>query len=110
MLIYIVHSIVFRRILTVYAVHPGVVRTSIWANAPVWQRCLLVFLKPFLRSASSGAETTLFCAMSPKLANSSGRYYADCKDTEVAPAAASDADAAKLWEISEKLVGLAPSQ
>ncbi|XP_043243936.1 retinol dehydrogenase 12-like [Amphibalanus amphitrite] len=91
---------------TVYAVHPGVVRTPIWANAPAWQRCFLVFLKPFFKSAASGAETSLFCAMSPKVATESGKYYVDCKAKEVAPAARKDADAARLWEISEKLVGL----
>ena len=95
---------------TVYAVHPGVVRTPIWANAPAWQRCFLVFLKPFFKSAASGAKTSLFCAMSPALANVTGKYYVDCKEKEVAPAARNDDDAVRLWEISERLVGLTGGQ
>ena len=40
-------------------------------------------------------------------ANESGKYYVDCKETKVAPAADDDAAAEMLWKISEKLVGLA---
>ena len=97
---------------TVNALHPGVVRTSIWVNNDVasWQKWLFAPLKPFFKSAASGAKTSLFCAMSPKLATVSGKYFVDCKEKEVTPAARSDADAARLWEISERLVGLTTGQ
>ena len=34
------------------------------------------------------------------------RYYSDCKEKQAARQARSEDDAKKLWEISEKLVGL----
>ena len=34
------------------------------------------------------------------------RYYSDCKEKQAASQARSEEDAKKLWEISEKLVGL----
>ena len=34
------------------------------------------------------------------------RYYSDCKEKQAARQARSEEDAKKLWEISEKLVGL----
>ena len=34
------------------------------------------------------------------------RYYSDCAEKQAAPQARKEEDAKKLWEISEKLVGL----
>ena len=34
------------------------------------------------------------------------RYYSDCAEKRAAPQARKEEDAKKLWEISEKLVGL----
>ena len=34
------------------------------------------------------------------------RYYSDCAEKQPAPQARKEEDAKKLWEISEKLVGL----
>ncbi len=36
-----------------------------------------------------------------------GKYYSDCRRKEPAVQAQNDEDAKKLWEISEKLTGLA---
>ena len=47
--------------------------------------------------------------MSPKLATVSGRYYVDCKEKGVASVAKNDTDAVRLWEVSERLVGLTAS-
>ena len=34
------------------------------------------------------------------------RYYSDCQETAPSEAAMSEVDAKRLWEVSEKLVGL----
>ena len=41
---------------TVYAVHPGVVRTPIWANAPAWQKCLLRSAEAVLQERCVGRQ------------------------------------------------------
>ncbi|XP_037077685.1 LOW QUALITY PROTEIN: retinol dehydrogenase 12-like [Pollicipes pollicipes] len=88
---------------TTYAVHPGVVRTELWRHQGGWLRALL---RPVVRSPEQGAQTTLYCALAPELETVSGRYYADCKETQPSRRAQSDEDAARLWAVSERLVGL----
>lgn len=60
----------------------------------------------FFKSAKSGAQTTLYCAMEPTIAGDTGKYYSDCKLKEPEPHAKDDAMAEWLWNISEKLTGL----
>ena len=41
------------------------------------------------------------------LGDENGKYYSDCRRKEPAVQAQNDEDAKKLWQISEKLTGLA---
>ncbi len=47
-------------------------------------------------------EMFFFCLQ----ANETSQYYVDCAQTKTAPAGEDDEAAEKLWNISEKLVGL----
>ena len=51
-------------------------------------------------------QTTIQCAIAPSLASESGKYYEDCVEKTPAPQATDDDMAKKLWELSEKAVGL----
>ena len=87
---------------TTYAVHPGVVRTELWR----YQGCLDRLMRPFFKTPEQGAQTTLYCALAPELTTISGRYYADCKEVRPSARARRDEDAARLWQVSEELVGV----
>ncbi|KAF0292204.1 Retinol dehydrogenase 12 [Amphibalanus amphitrite] len=87
---------------TTYAVHPGIVRTDLWRH----QGCFDRLLQPMFKTPEQGAQTTLYCALAPELATLSGRYYSDCKEKQPSARARNDEDAARLWEISEELVGV----
>ncbi len=53
-----------------------------------------------------GGQTSLYCALDDKIECESGNYYSDCA-VKTPSRHAQDMDAAKkLWEISERLVGL----
>lgn len=70
-----------------------------------WTSCrwvLRTLLWPLLKTAKSGAQTTLFAALDPELEGVSGLYFSDCKPKKVAPAATDDKTAQFLWEQSEK--------
>jgi len=88
---------------TANAVHPGVVGTSLlfggWAP--------LRLLKPFLRGPEQGARTTVFLATSPRVEGVTGRYYKDSREIEPSPQARDPETARRLWEISERMTGLA---
>ncbi len=60
-----------------------------------------------LKTPRQGAQTTIYCAVSEDLAGVSGRYFADCEERPLVTAVAKDCNAAnKLWDVSEKMVGL----
>ena len=59
-----------------------------------------------LRTPLNGAQTTLYCALDDTIENESGLYYADCQEKSPHRRALIEADQKRLWEISEKLVGL----
>ena len=66
---------------TTYAVHPGVVWTNLARHMSIGKSSFSNFtLGPFLwvllKSPLQGAQTILYCALSPDLKNVSGRYYA----------------------------------
>ncbi len=61
--------------------------------------------KPFMKSIPQGAATSVYAATAPDLAGKSGSYLADCAVATPSPEGRDDAIAAKLWEVSDRLVG-----
>ncbi len=91
---------------TANAVHPGGVRTEIYRELRGISRLGIKLVWPFLWSPERGAETTVYVATAPELAGVSGRYFADSREQRSAPASHDVDTARRLWEISERLVGL----
>ncbi|XP_016957901.1 retinol dehydrogenase 12 [Drosophila biarmipes] len=92
---------------TVNALHPGVVNTELFRNTPFlgskWGKMLIApFIWIFIKTARSGAQTSLYVALDPSLKNVSGKYFSDCKPKHVGSAAQYDDDAEFLWAESEK--------
>ncbi|XP_039217695.1 dehydrogenase/reductase SDR family member 13-like [Crotalus tigris] len=91
---------------TCYVVHPGIVKTEIGRSCPHWLPWLLWFMKLFFRDSDSGAQTTIYCATEEGIERLSGRYFVDCQPKVPSPQARDDQLAKKLWEFSERLLGL----
>lgn len=92
---------------TVNALHPGIVDTELMRHMGIFNSFfakIFVYplMWPFLKTSVSGAQTSLFCALDPDLENISGKYFADCKQTPVAPQSEDDTMAKFLWKVSEK--------
>ncbi len=90
--------------ITVNAMHPGVVATGFGLNTPGVFRVLISLARPFFRTPEKAALTALYLAGDPALDGVTGLYFADSKRKTPTKAAQSDADAARLWEVSEALV------
>ena len=73
-----------------------------------WVLCCIKPIFNFvLKTPFYGAQTTLYCTLEDKIECESGRYYSDCASASTRTRHAEDMDAAKkLWELSEKIVGL----
>lgn len=93
---------------TVNSLHPGVVDTHLFHDSPLLLRVLLASLgRFFMLSPAQGARTSVYLATAAEVADQSGGYYRDCRPDTPSRAAQSDADAARLWQESARLTGLA---
>lgn len=85
---------------TVYAVHPGIVRTELKRHMNLALLISWKLVRPFTKTVAQGAETSIYCAVEPSLDTESGGYYCDCKLSNPSPAARDDEMAEKLWDLS----------
>jgi NAD(P)-dependent dehydrogenase (short-subunit alcohol dehydrogenase family) len=97
-----------------YSVHPGMIRTDLsrYMTRDDLKELMARAARgpsgglPGFKSIGAGAATTVWAATAPELADYGGAYLADCGvSTEVAPWAVDAASAARLWALSEQLVG-----
>jgi NAD(P)-dependent dehydrogenase (short-subunit alcohol dehydrogenase family) len=88
---------------TANCLHPGAVATRFGASSGGWVGFLLPFLRLFFTSPEQGADTIIYLASSPEVANTSGAYFVKRKTTEPTAAARDDAAAKRLWAESEAL-------
>jgi NAD(P)-dependent dehydrogenase (short-subunit alcohol dehydrogenase family) len=92
---------------TANAVHPGFVASSFGRDGDTGRFGALLFplLKPFALSAEQGARTQVYVASAPELAGITGGYWVKSAPATPSAAAQDDAAAARLWQVSEELVG-----
>jgi NAD(P)-dependent dehydrogenase (short-subunit alcohol dehydrogenase family) len=91
-----------------YAVHPGVVGTSFGGRrGSKVVRLATKFGKRWMRTPDEGADTIVWLATEPEIDISEGIYFSDRKPEKSTRFARDDDQAARLWQESETLVGLA---
>ncbi|XP_029943589.1 retinol dehydrogenase 12-like [Salarias fasciatus] len=91
---------------TTYSLHPGVVQTDLFRHLNGPQRCFMKVVSPFTKNSVQGAQTTIYCAVEPKLANETGGYYSDCAPTSPSRKAKNDELAQKLWDLSCNMLSI----
>jgi NAD(P)-dependent dehydrogenase (short-subunit alcohol dehydrogenase family) len=94
---------------TANCLHPGFVRTDLGRDITGAFGMLLRLVRPFQASPATGAETSVYLASSPEVAQTTGRYFVKCRPTEPSALARDRAAAARLWALSEQLSGLESS-
>jgi retinol dehydrogenase 14 len=94
---------------TATVLHPGVVRTDFGAEDQAGIKVILPLVRPFLKTPSAGAATTVYLASSAQVDGVTGRYFANRKPKTSAKASYDTAAAARLWQASADLVGLTRS-
>ena len=92
---------------TANCLHPGLVATGFNHNNGLIRSLAMTVLGVLSRSPERGAETLVWLAASPGVANVSGGYFFDLRQ-KAPSAAAQDGEASRrLWEISEKQCAMA---
>jgi hypothetical protein len=87
-----------------------VVRTGFGRKSRPLLRLGITIARPFMASPERGADTVVYLASSPEVADQTGGYYVKRQRREPSAAARDDTAARELWEISEKMTGLAPAR
>lgn len=81
--------------------------TSFGAEDPgTLQRVFMPFLRPFMKSPTQGAATSVHLASAPELEQVTGQYFANSHATRSSKPSYDQATAARLWQVSTDLVGL----
>ena len=95
---------------TANAVHPGVIATNLGRHMPWIMRVALGVATPLvLKSVPQGAATQTWAAVHPAAAPLSGAYLADCNVARPRRDAEDPALAARLWEVTERIVARLPA-
>ena len=88
--------------------HPGFAATRIGdESGGLISRCAWI-AKLFAISPELGAESMVYLASSPAVAQTTGKYFYECQAIAPSPAAQDDRAAALLWERSAAVMGLTP--
>jgi retinol dehydrogenase 12 len=85
---------------TTNALHPGVVATSIFREAPGWMRIPIMALA---KGPEKGCKTMVYLSESNEVKDTTGKYFINNKEKAPAPAALDVQSAQRLWQISSEL-------
>jgi NAD(P)-dependent dehydrogenase (short-subunit alcohol dehydrogenase family) len=92
--------------MTANCLSPGFVRTELGREATGAFRVFLRLARAFQTSPEAGAETSVYLATSPAVAEVSGRYFEKCTPAESSALSQDPAAAKRLWQLSTQLSGL----
>lgn len=88
------------------SLHPGFVSTRFGDESGGAFSVVVRIAKLFALSPQKGAETLIYLASSPEVANVTGEYFHKCRPATPSKEAQNDADAQRLWQETAKLTGL----
>ncbi|CAB3363556.1 Hypothetical predicted protein [Cloeon dipterum] len=93
------------------SLHPGAVKTEIARRLPFLIYKLLGYGTAFFfKNAYEGAQTSIHLAVSDEVQGVTGRYFVDCKESEMSEDAKNQELAKKLWDECVQLVKLTPEE
>jgi len=91
--------------ITVNALHPGFVKSQLYRNFGIMTPLINTLAGLFGKSAVEGAQTSIYLASSPEVANVTGKYFSDQEPRKTSPASYNLEAARRLWSVSEDLTG-----
>jgi NAD(P)-dependent dehydrogenase (short-subunit alcohol dehydrogenase family) len=91
---------------TVNCLHPGFVATRFGSQSGGLLQPVLSVAKSFAITPAKGAETIVYLASSPEVADVSGGYFYKCRPAMPTREAQDDASAKRLWDETTKIAGL----
>ena len=91
---------------TANSLHPGFVSTRFGNESGGFLAMLFRVAKLGAITPEKGAETIVYLASAPEIANTTGQYFYKCKPSTPTKEAQDDASARRLWDETERLTGV----
>jgi retinol dehydrogenase-12 len=95
---------------TANSLHPGFVRTDLGRDVTGVLGAVVRPVLHFRPGPATGAQTSVYLASAPEVANTTGGYFVKCKPAKPSSLARDPQAAARLWALSEELAGLDPDR
>ena len=92
--------------MTANCLHPGFVATHFGDQSGGLISHLVRLAKFFAKSPAEGAETMIYLASSPEVAETAGEYFYKRQPTKPSALAQDDGTALELWQRSAALAGI----
>jgi NAD(P)-dependent dehydrogenase (short-subunit alcohol dehydrogenase family) len=91
---------------TVNAVHPGFVASSMYDEYPLLRWLVAPIVRRVGKPVEAGADTVVYLASSSEVEGVTGQYFVDRKAVRSSPATYDGEGAGRLWTLTERMVGL----
>lgn len=89
---------------TANCLHPGFIRTGLGRDITGSAGMVVRFILRFQPGPATGAQTSVYLASSPEVAETTGGYFIKSRPANPSPLATDPRAAAHLWALSEELV------
>lgn len=86
---------------TANSLHPGGLIGTEISRSSLAAKFVFLLARPFAKTLSQGAATTVYCAVAPELEGVGGRYFENCREKNASAEAQDPAVAKRLWELTE---------
>ncbi len=90
---------------TVNAVHPGFVASSMYDEYPLLRWVVAPVVRRVGKPVEAGADTVVYLASSGEVEGVTGQYFVNRAAVRSSPATTDEDAARKLWDMSERMVG-----
>jgi NAD(P)-dependent dehydrogenase (short-subunit alcohol dehydrogenase family) len=91
--------------ITANVLHPGAVASKLYRDFGILEPLILLWIRLTGKTAQEGAETPIYLASSPEVAQVNGQYFADQEPKRSSEASYDRAAWKRLWTLSEELTG-----
>lgn len=92
---------------TANTLHPGFVASNFGKSNGGWTVPVFALLRPFQISTEQGAQTSIYLASSPEVAGVTGAYFVKQRPVKSSAVSYNEDDQHRLWDLSERLTGVA---
>jgi NAD(P)-dependent dehydrogenase (short-subunit alcohol dehydrogenase family) len=92
------------RNITVNTLHPGVIASNFAVGGSDTFSFLVDLIRRFVLTPEQGAQTSIYLASSPEVANTTGKYFVKSKPRRSSAASYDRADQELLWQMSQELI------